>query len=361
MNYLNELLKDTLRQTVQEKIDNIKSLIKSMNKTSITMYERHIYFPSLNKLVYKLDPEKYNKHRAPYYKDSVYQLEDNIEYIIVKKNVIILVKTYTELINDVTEGFISVSFYGKMKYKFKNKILKQIKKSNNDDKIRIDFGVMSNSVESHTFDNMILKDSVKNHIINGLNRWKNDGEWYKQHQMVHKIGILLYGKPGTGKSTIAKSISNMFNNAPILSVNGSDVSCSLSSILNFRKIYNDNVVIILIEDLDMFFNNRDSKVHNNGDLNQNILFQILDGVYSTDNTIYIATTNYIDKIDSALIRYGRFDIQEELTYFNKEEAIKAVELFGYDESILDQFDLEYPVQPAYLQSKILEYRTINSK
>ena len=82
----------------------------------------------------------------------------------------------------------------------------------------------------------------------------------------------------------------------------------------------------------------------------------MNGIYSTDNTIYIATTNYKDRIDSALIRYGRFDIQEELDYFDYNDALECVELLGYDEEVLDSLDLQYPVQPSYLQSMIMEYR-----
>lgn len=38
------------------------------------------------------------------------------------------------------------------------------------------------------------------------------------------------------------------------------------------------------------------------------LLNILDGTLSRDDMIFIATTNYIDKLDKALIRPGRFDI-----------------------------------------------------
>ena len=44
-------------------------------------------------------------------------------------------------------------------------------------------------------------------------------------------------------------------------------------------------------------------------------------------------------------------------YFNREDATKCVKLLGYDENVLNSMNLEYPVQPAYLQSKIMEYRT----
>lgn len=155
----------------------------------------------------------------------------------------------------------------------------------------------------------------------------------------------------------------MFGNAPILTIDPNNIMNSVNGILKMRKKY-DGTIVVLIEDFDMYFKSRE-EIENveigldqkkQKDFNQNAIFQLLDGVYSTDDTIYVATTNYKDRIDTALIRYGRFDIQEELNYFNKDDANKCVKLLGYDENVLDSMNIEYPVQPAYLQSKIMEYR-----
>ena len=59
---------------------------------------------------------------------------------------------------------------------------------------------------------------------------------------------------------------------------------------------------------------------------------------------------------TTLIRHGRFDIQEELDYFNYEEALKCVKLLGYDVNVLNDLNLEYPIQPSYLQGMIMKYR-----
>ena len=215
----------------------------------------------------------------------------------------------------------------------------------------------------HSFDNIVLDEKVKQNIINGLVNWDKSKNWYDEHQLVYKIGVFLYGKPGTGKSTVAKAISSMFGNAPILTIDLNDIMKSVNGILKMRKKY-DGTIVVLIEDFDMYFKSRE-EIENveigldqkkQKDFNQNAIFQLLDGVYSTNDTIYVATTNYKDRIDSALIRYGRFDIQEELNYFSKDDAAKCVELLGYNEKVLDSMNLEYPVQPAYLQSKIMEYR-----
>jgi SpoVK/Ycf46/Vps4 family AAA+-type ATPase len=138
---------------------------------------------------------------------------------------------------------------------------------------------------------------------------------------------------------------------------------SISGIFKMRKKY-DGTIIVLIEDFDLYFKYReelenialDVEQKKKKDANQNAIFQLLDGIYSTDNTIYIATTNYKDRIDSALIRHGRFDIQEELNYFNYNDALRCVKLLGYNENVLKELKLDYPVQPSYLQSMIMEYR-----
>jgi len=76
--------------------------------------------------------------------------------------------------------------------------------------------------------------------------------------MVHKIGVFLYGDAGTGKSTIARAISNMFGDVPILLLNSSNVSSSIHDIVNTRKADN-GILIILIEDFDMFFKDRETE------------------------------------------------------------------------------------------------------
>lgn len=265
-----------------------------------------------------------------------------------------------------SEHRIEILFFGKDKYKNREEFLRSSIKFTDERFIKVKHlneYDMSCDILSHSFDNIILDYDVKNRIINGLTCWSKSKEWYEDHQLVHKMGVFLYGKPGTGKSTIAKSISAMFNNAPILTIDHSMIMKSIDGIFRMRKRY-EGTLIILIEDFDMYFKNREEIEGIELDLNQkktkdsnmNAVFQLLDGIYSTENTIYIATTNYRDRIDEALIRYGRFDIQEELEYFDRYKSEELVRYFGCDKDILNEMNLSYPVQPSLLQGKIMEYR-----
>lgn len=298
-----------------------------------------------------------------------YELSTDISYFISLKNKnYIKVGTYQNKSEKsyYPEHRLKIQFFGKERYKNRAEFLRNALRITDDKHIRVQYlneYEISCDVIPHSFNNIILDEKVKQNIVNGLANWSKSKNWYDEHQLVHKIGVFLYGKPGTGKSTVAKAISSMFNNAPILTIDPNNIMNSVNGILKMRKKY-DGTIVVLIEDFDMYFKSRE-EIENveigldqkkQKDFNQNAIFQLLDGVYSTDDTIYVATTNYKDRIDSALIRYGRFDIQEELNYFNKDDAAKCVKLLGYNENVLDSMNLEYPVQPAYLQSKIMEYR-----
>lgn len=350
-------------------VSHTAQIVKTLSTSTIDVGEWDNAYNNVNKMLYKLSPETYIKHRAPTTNKDFYELSEDISYFIPLKNKnYIKVETYRNKSEKTfyPEHRLRVKFFGKEKHLYREQFLRDALKLTDDKHIRVVYmneHEMSCDVIPHSFDNIVLNPSVRDNIVNGLINWNNSKEWYNNHQLIHKIGVFLYGKAGTGKSTVAKAISSMFDNAPILTIDANNIMHSVNGILKMRKRY-DGTIIVLIEDFDMYFKSREElenidigiEQKKQKDFNQNAIFQLLDGVYSTENTIYIATTNYKDRIDPALIRYGRFDIQEELDYFDKEQAFRCVELLGYNQSVLDSLQLDYPIQPAFLQSKIMEYR-----
>jgi SpoVK/Ycf46/Vps4 family AAA+-type ATPase len=67
--------------------------------------------------------------------------------------------------------------------------------------------------------------------------------------------------------------------------------------------------------------------------------QLLDGIDSPENVIFIATTNNYDQLDKALIRPGRFDLSIEIGKMSHDTANRMSE-FMVGKS-LDQFNPEY--------------------
>jgi hypothetical protein len=153
-----------------------------------------------------------------------------------------------------------------------------------------------------------------------IRRWRKSEEWYKERQIPHKKGILLYGKPGCGKSSIAKAIA-MDLNMPIMIFDLSNMSNN-----DFQdkwdNVKNNAPCMVLLEDIDSIFDGRKNIVHEEGGLSFDCLLNCIDGVESADGILIVATTNNIEKIDIALgkpngdgisTRPGRIDRALELT------------------------------------------------
>lgn len=355
-------------------ITDVAKTINSATASIISVREWDETYNGINKMLYKLSPKQYEKHRAPSKNKNSYELTSGVRYIVkLKDNNFAMVETTREDNSKIFfEKSLHIRFIGKNRYLYRNAFLVESAKLTDKKCIPVkylnEYGIQCDIIP-RSFDSIVLEDSVRHNIVSGLQNWKASRDWYEAHQLVYKIGVFLYGDPGTGKSTIARAISEMFNRAPILVMDINNIMQSIRSIIKMRERYK-GTIIVLIEDIDMYFPKQVDRIDNEQDnpdqnkeaeertnkINQNAIFQLLDGVYSTDDTIYITTTNYKDKLDSALIRCGRFDIQERLTNLTEDGAKKKVQLLGYDASVLRELNIEYPVQPALLQSKIMEYR-----
>lgn len=131
-----------------------------------------------------------------------------------------------------------------------------------------------------------------------IRRWRKSEEWYKERQIPHKKGILLYGKPGCGKSSIAKAMA-MDLNMPIMIFDLSNMS-NTDFQEKWDNIKNNTPCMVLLEDIDAVFDGRKNIVHEEGGLSFDCLLNCIDGVESADGILIVATTNNIDKIDVAL-------------------------------------------------------------
>ena len=195
-------------------------------------------------------------------------------------------------------------------------------------------------VNKRTWDTLYLEKDLKSNLQKIINTFTNNKQFYDDKEITYKTGILLYGPPGSGKSTIAKIIASSLNWNVVY----------ISPAAQYLPLHDMRNTVILIEDIDCFsLENRDQGTEKkNAFLSLHTLLNYIDGTVSPTNCIFIATTNYIQKIDSALLRPGRFDHVLEIPYMSKELAKEMVK----DESInID--DIEFPCSPAVIQNRIL--------
>ena len=180
---------------------------------------------------------------------------------------------------------------------------------------------MKKEKDNELFDNIIgyndIKDTLKI-IIDILNNQKK----YMQLGSVIPHGLLLYGPPGVGKSSISNEFVNGTNrNSFIVRKTKSDGS--FIEYLNdiFNKAKDKQPALILLDDLDKF--SEDDKKNNNEEF---VTIQsLIDDVRDKDIFI-VATANEKNILPKSLLRAGRFDIQIRI---DKPSEKDALEIFNH--------------------------------
>jgi predicted AAA+ superfamily ATPase len=137
---------------------------------------------------------------------------------------------------------------------------------------------------------------------------------YREYNFVHKRGILMYGEPGCGKSGIIQLIAKQLieNNGIIINIKDQDdVDFFIDFIATFRKIEPNRPLIVLLEDLD--------SIAGESNYSTSKLLNILDGVKQIEDVVYIATTNYPEKLQERITnRPSRFDRRYKVELPNEE-------------------------------------------
>lgn len=126
----------------------------------------------------------------------------------------------------------------------------------------------------------------------------------------NKVGFLLYGLPGNGKTWLIKHFALKYK----LPIN----IFSLTQDYNNHKIIRafgniDKPCVILMEDFDSYFDGR-APTDKQAQYTLDSILNVIDGVYNSySNVVFFMTANNIDRIDTAIKdRPGRFRIVENI-------------------------------------------------
>ena len=177
------------------------------------------------------------------------------------------------------------------------------------------YGGEENKKTDVRFDDIAGLDEEKNELIEIVDFLKKPKAYLDMGAKIPK-GILLYGKPGTGKTLIAKAIAGEAG-VPFISMSGSEfiemfAGLGASRVRKlFEKAKKMAPCIIFIDEIDAIGSRRTSnsgaETENNQTLNQ--LLVEMDGFDSDETIIVLAATNRPEMLDKALLRPGRFDRQ----------------------------------------------------
>ena len=166
-----------------------------------------------------------------------------------------------------------------------------------------------------TFNDVAGLDEEKEELVEIVDFLKEPQRYIEMGAKTPR-GILLYGKPGTGKTLIAKAIAGEAN-VPFISMSGSEFIEMFAGLgaSRVRKLFEKArklaPCIVFIDEIDAIGSRRTSnsgaETENNQTLNQ--LLVEMDGFSSEETIIVLAATNRPEMLDKALLRPGRFDRQ----------------------------------------------------
>ena len=211
-----------------------------------------------------------------------------------------------------------------------------------DDRLRIHFGRYGewhNEIKRRPrpTGSVIMPEGTLEGLIEDAKHFIKSEKWYVERGIPYRRGYLLHGPPGNGKSSAVMALASELKlDICVLSLSGSSMGDD-----ELRRLLSDlpsDSAIVLIEDVDCVFNQREADDDKDSKITFSGLLNAIDGVVAAEGRILVMTTNFHDKLDAALVRPGRCDVQVLIKNADKDQARRLfLRFYEGQEKLAEEF------------------------
>jgi hypothetical protein len=146
---------------------------------------------------------------------------------------------------------------------------------------------------------MILPDSRSSEVIADIQKFWTLEDKFRSFGFLWKRGVMLWGPPGSGKTSTLQIISKNIVDAGGISIYVSNPDLAAKGLKLLRPVEPNRPIVIMLEDIDAIID----------EYGEPELLALMDGELQIDNVVFVATTNYPERLDRRFVnRPSRFDI-----------------------------------------------------
>jgi cell division protease FtsH len=180
------------------------------------------------------------------------------------------------------------------------------------------------------------KKRLRQEVIDVLARRDSatDEEQVKRLEELIPRGMIFWGPPGTGKTYFAKAMASALG-AAITVVSGPELKSKWvgESEENLRQIFyrarQSAPAIIVFDELDSFATARGTYTGSGVEHSMvNQLLTEMDGFHKEEMVFVIGTTNFVESLDPALLRPGRFEFHLHIPYPDRDDRREILKIYN---------------------------------